>query len=418
MKLRQAFRSGEISFYTCIICVAMIALYVGWLPPFMIALLVFRFTENSHNEKTDGLRRKSYYLMILFALLLFWQIAGLFQGSSLSAGIERIYKRASILLFPVALFWPAEKIRLNIKLLLRIFAACLFVYFIYCLISALCNSLSVSDGKVVFNQFDELYTYESNFTSLRLVNGAHPSYVAMYALLALLISVDNLFEPYSKLKARILWIFAAFSFSLFIVLLASRAGIFATVVSLPLFILFRIKKNTSFFILFSVIALTMTCFIVLALNNSRIKYSIESASNNEISKTISEDIRFTIWKSAWTVIKAHPLTGVGTGNASTELKKEFVDLGYSEGFYANLNAHNQFLEIFLENGLIGLLIFLGLIGYLIYIGMTERNDFLLIYILTVVIFFIFESMLNRLAGVMFFPLFTFLLLFYKRESKQ
>jgi hypothetical protein len=95
MNLKQAFRSGEISFYTCILCVAMIALYVGWLPPLMIALAVFRFTENSINGKTDGLRRKSFFLMILFALLLLWQIAGLFQSDSLSAGIERIYKRAS-----------------------------------------------------------------------------------------------------------------------------------------------------------------------------------------------------------------------------------------------------------------------------------------------------------------------------------
>jgi O-antigen ligase len=393
----------------------MLALYVGWLPPLMIALVLFRFTEQQNVPK-EGLSRKSFYLMLLFALLLVWQICGLMQSDSLSAGIERIYKRASILLFPIALFWPSEKIRLNIKLLLRIYAVCLLVYFVYCLSAATCHSISLNNGEFVFNQYDEVYTYESYFTSLRLVNGAHPSYVAMYSLLALLISLDNVFDSSRKVKERLSWTFAGISFILFIVLLSSRAAIIATIVSLPLFILFRIKRNNSFLILLIVITITMAGFITLALNNSRIKYSLENASENKISKIIKEDVRFTIWKSAWIVIKSHPLLGVGTGNASSELKKEFVDLGYSEGLYDDLNAHNQFLEILLENGIIGLTIFLALLGYIIYIGMTEHNEFLLLFLLMIIIFFIFESMLNRVAGVMFFPLFTFILLHYKKTE--
>lgn len=415
MKFKAWLHSGEISYYTCVICMVLAGLYVRWIPPFMIAMVIFRYFEVG-NYKTFLSGRKSAVLMLLFSSLLLWQTIGLIQADSLSLGIERIYKRVSLLFFPLALFNPSEKIRMNIKLLLKLFAVSLLVYFLYCLLMALHNSLSLINGKLVFNQYDEFYTYESFFTGLRLVSGAHPSYIAMYSVLALLISVDNIFDTTQNSRNKFLWSIAAIGYVIFIVLLSSRAGIIAGMISLPLFIFFRIKKRrNSRWILLSIIVATLAAFVILAMNNSRIMYSLEDAANNNIRKVLSEDIRFTIWRSAWDVIKAHPLTGVGTGNASTELKNEFIKLGYSQGLYEDMNAHNQFLEILLENGIIGLLIFLALISYMIYIGISEHNEFLLVFLLMTVIFFIFESMLNRVAGVMFFPLFAFLLLYYKED---
>lgn len=417
MKFKEALHSGEVSFYTCVISTALTGLYVRWVPPFMIAMVIFRYFEIDYKKTFVDLSRKSTVLMLLFASLLLWQLIGLIQADSLSLGIERIYKRVSLLLLPLALFNPSEKIRIQIKLLLKIFAVSLLVYFIYCLLMALHNSLSLINGKLVFNQYDELYTYESFFTGLRLVSGAHPSYVAMYSVLALLISVDNIFDITQNFRNKFLWSIASIGYVIFIVLLSSRAGIIAGMISLPLFIFFRIKKRrNSRWILLSIIVSTLGAFVILAMNNSRIMYSLEDVANNKIRKVLSEDIRFTIWRSAWVVIKAHPLTGVGTGNASTDLKNEFIKLGYSQGLYEDMNAHNQFLEILLENGIIGLIIFLALISYMMYIGMSEHNEFLLVFLLMTVIFFIFESMLNRVAGVMFFPLFAFLLLYYKKED--
>jgi O-antigen ligase len=108
---------------------------------------------------------------------------------------------------------------------------------------------------------------------------------------------------------------------------------------------------------------------------------------------------------------------VGTGDVSTELKKEFKNLGYSYGYYEDLNAHNQFIEIQLENGIIGLVLFLILLGYMIYIAVSQGNLVYGLFILMMIIFFSFETMLNRLAGVTFFPLFAFLLYYLKNPQK-
>ena len=84
--------------------------------------------------------------------------------------------------------------------------------------------------------------------------------------------------------------------------------------------------------------------------------------------------------------------------------------------YDNLNAHNQYLEVFLGTGLIGLLIFISILTYMIYLFKLKRNLLFGLYISIILIFFLFESILNRIAGVTFFSLFTFLLLYLEDNN--
>jgi O-antigen ligase len=105
--------------------------------------------------------------------------------------------------------------------------------------------------------------------------------------------------------------------------------------------------------------------------------------------------------------------GVGTGDASDELKKEFKNRGYINGYYDNLNAHNQFLEILLENGLIGLILFLTILGYMSYIAISQRNILSGLFIIMMFVFFMFETVLNRLSGISFFAFLSFLLIHIK-----
>ncbi len=155
----------------------------------------------------------------------------------------------------------------------------------------------------------------------------------------------------------------------------------------------------------------------IAKQNNRVKLSIEGVSNGNIDKTLKDDPRLLIWKSALGVIRKNFVLGVGTGDATEELKEEFLARGYRNGFYDNLNAHNQFLDILLENGLIGLILFLAILGYMLYIAINQKNLLLGLFIFTTIIFFSFETMINRLAGVSFFALFSFLLIYTRTDSQ-
>jgi O-antigen ligase len=104
--------------------------------------------------------------------------------------------------------------------------------------------------------------------------------------------------------------------------------------------------------------------------------------------------------------------GVGTGDIQDELNKEYKLLADKDlAIENNLNAHNQYLEVLIENGCIGFLLFLSLFAMMIYISVREGNLIYLIFTLIVFVSFMFETMLNRLAGVSFFSLFSFLLIY-------
>jgi len=166
---------------------------------------------------------------------------------------------------------------------------------------------------------------------------------------------------------------------------------------------------------FPVIAIFCGILLFSFMKNERIKYYFEDGSSNSFLEKFKEDNRVPIWKSAVMVIKQHPVLGVGAGDASYELKKQYVNEGYSEMYYNNLNAHDQYLEILLGMGLIGFLIFISILGYIVYRAILKRSLLYSFFIIIIIIFCLFESILNRIAGITFFSLFSFLLLYLKDD---
>ncbi len=321
-----------------------------------------------------------------------------------------------MLLFPMVLFYPGCKIEGNVKLILRVFGISVFLYLLYCFCNALHNSLVYKDGKWIFNAYHELYTYENFFMGARLSSIVHPSYLSMYVLLSALISLESVFDLNLSHSKRYLWLFSALVFIIVIYLLSSRAGVMAGFIVLSLYFVLKFYRRVSKSLIVIVLVIAGLGSVVMLKTNDRIKYSIEELSSSGVTGTFSKDTRYLIWKSAFGVIGSNLILGVGTGDASEELKKEFKKRGYVDGYYDNLNAHNQFLEILLENGIVGILIFLSLISYMVYSAISERNLLLGLFIIMMVVFFTFETVLNRLAGITFFPVFAFLLAYYKLES--
>jgi O-antigen ligase len=415
--IRVFLRNGGLTFFCCLLTVIILPAYVHYLPPVMILWGLVWFLENTPGIRkvfiTDNKAAVLFYMFICFFL---WQMAGLFFTDSLNSGFERIFKRLSLLLFPLVLFYPGKKIILNIRLILRIFAVCTFLYVLFCFANALHNSLTLSAGKWIFNPRPVDYDYENYFHAERLSYLVHPSYLAMYIVISVLISLESFFDSSVKLLRKGFWMIIILIFFAGLYLISSRAGILALIVTLPLYFLFKFYNKFSKWILLAVVAIIGVIIVEIARTNEKVQTSIEGISSTNFDTTLKNDERLLIWKSAVGVIRGNIVLGVGTGDASEELKKEFKKRGYVNGFYDNLNAHNQFLEIMLENGLIGLVIFLTVIGYMSYLAIFQKNLISGLFIIMMIIFFMFETVLNRLAGITFFPLFTFLLINLKRTA--
>jgi O-antigen ligase len=329
-----------------------------------------------------------------------------------------MFKRLSLLLFPLVLFYPGKRIINNITLIIQVFAVCTFLYIVFCFGNALHNSLIILTNKWIFNPHPLEYAYENYFYSARLSFPLHPSYLSIYIVISILISLESIFEYSLTSFRKGLWMFAIFVFLFVLYLLSSRAGILAGTIILPLYFIIKFYKKLSKWYIFVILAILAVLFLKIAKTNDRVQQSIERISNKNIDEIFKNDERLLIWKSALGVINRHIIFGVGTGDASKELKREFKNRGYVNGFYDNLNAHNQFLEILLENGLIGLLLFSTILVYMSYIAISQQNLLSGLFIIMMVIFFMFETVLNRLAGITFFPMFSFLLLHIMHSKKE
>jgi O-antigen ligase len=146
-------------------------------------------------------------------------------------------------------------------------------------------------------------------------------------------------------------------------------------------------------------------------NNDRINYVIQGFSNEENINIRKQDERILVWESAIEIIKKNPVLGVGVGDVRTELVKEYVRMGEDKLSQERLNAHNQFLEVLLEGGVISFLMFAFILGFMIFIAINEKNLLYGLFVIMMLVFFMFETILYRFAGNSFFPLFSFLLLY-------
>jgi len=178
-----------------------------------------------------------------------------------------------------------------------------------------------------------------------------------------------------------------------------------------------IKLKKSRFILISTLIILILLFPLIR-KNERVNILFEGFSKEQKFNLKNQDQRIIVWESAIKVIRDNFAFGVGVGDVKAELVKEYDRTGEYTLRKERLNTHNQFLEIFVENGVIGFLVFISLFGCLIYIAISDKNLLYGLFILMIFVSFMFEAILCRLAGVAFFALFSFLLLHIPKTKIQ
>jgi O-antigen ligase len=236
----------------------------------------------------------------------------------------------------------------------------------------------------------------------------------MYALLSAFISFESCFSV-SRKSSKVLWLCIGIILTLSQYFISSRVGILTSLVLIPAYFVYKIIKTGKYRLLIFVPLIFISTLPVI-LKNQRVDYLFGRVFNKQVGYIRKKDPRFLIWKSAMNVSKNNLMFGVGIGDVRTELFKEYEKTEEPYIIKEKYNAHNQFLETLVEDGIIGLMIFLVLIILMFYISYKERNLLYGIFIIISLAFFIFESVLYRFAGISFFSLFSFLLLHIKKKQ--
>ncbi|MFN5133911.1 MAG: O-antigen ligase family protein [Chitinophagaceae bacterium] len=132
--------------------------------------------------------------------------------------------------------------------------------------------------------------------------------------------------------------------------------------------------------------------------------------------------RLVAWKFSWQIVKESNafIFGVGPAHAQPALNEKYTKAKMFTGSvtnfntgYLNMNAHNQFMQTFLQSGLLGVLILLLMLFYFFREAVTQKNKLLLYSMFLICAFFLSESVLEGQYGLVLFLFFPFL--FFKHH---
>ena len=115
------------------------------------------------------------------------------------------------------------------------------------------------------------------------------------------------------------------------------------------------------------------------------------------------------------MIGANPLIGTGTGDAETDLVQAYETNGFKLGVEERYNAHNQYLQILVETGWLGLIAFIAWLGWCLRLAFRTQNHLYLAFLLLWLVNISTESMLETQSGVVFFSFFNCLLALHSRR---
>jgi len=175
-----------------------------------------------------------------------------------------------------------------------------------------------------------------------------------------------------------------------------------------------LKRITGLILVFGIVS-------VFALTNPRVKEAVQKVMAGELVVNKNSRYGFTTriltWDAAWSLIKEKPIGGYGAGETQLNLNEVYQQKEYRHPLKETYNAHNLWLQTWLENGLLGLSLLVAIFILLFQkaIKHKEYQSFFLALLHIILVNTLFESIFNRFSGVSFF---CFLVCFILSVSKK
>jgi O-antigen ligase len=242
----------------------------------------------------------------------------------------------------------------------------------------------------------------------------HPSYFVVFHITSSILSIYAYFNKWDFFSKNRVIAFLLFSF-IFQCLCLSLAGLLFLFTMIFIGVLYWMKSKlnkltfriSAIFLPFVMFGIFFSIPQFEGEFNGAFKYAKSYFSNPEQfvksreMNTSGTEERLIMWTVSSQEIANHPF-GVGTGNIDPYLAKRLNSYGLSKLASKNYNPHNQFLQTALEVGVISvLLLFFGLF---LWMSLAIKNGFwpLTILVFNFIFNSLFESMLQRQSGIVFY----------------
>ena len=285
---------------------------------------------------------KSYNWMIaLFALICFYGLGMLWGEQHLNAGWQ-FQRLALLLMFPVLM-------TMNLKQ--ETIKKAVFSFLGTAFISAFI-AIAINNNIILpLSEYLSFIDPHRNNSAFIMYN-----YHNVILALATTLSLYVLIEKKSKYTYLLLLFIIVYSISIFTE--RGRAGQIIFNLSVVFYIIYYNRRNL--LRLFTLLVLLFSFQFVIYSSTGVFKQRFDAASNvirNNIYHVSErpEDIRYVFIKESLNRIIKNPIFGYGTGSFGTifneEVQSEYI-------FYSHTTPHNQYLYVWFELGILGLLLLL------------------------------------------------------------
>lgn len=366
----------------------------------VILLSAYWLLSGEYRTKID--RAKSNKLLWLFLALFLINLLGLLKTQDLEEASDILVRKLPLLLFPlvIATSHILTKKQINsiiIAFIVGLFATSLFTF---------------RDGLFVVLDRTDL-------TTMVELTVLHRPYAGMFSIFAIL-GLIRLYGATSSLKKRIFIALAILYFLFFIYVIYAKMSVIALIAIASVFIIISAANRFGKYPVIAVgalIILTSLWYVssdekAMVVVNKLAKFEDFSYKEYNIHLVSSINIRYINWGCSIKVLRQDNswLTGLGIGNTQDKLNLCYKDL--NPWIYENqMNAHNEYLEETLRNGIAGLLILLLCLLIPLLLSIRYRNYTYLSFLVLISVCCITENVLSRQAGIMFYAMFTSLFAF-------
>lgn len=355
-------------------------------------------------------------LMLLFISLFLVSLAGMLYTSNLPAGIATLKKQSAILLFPLifgttSTLNPLLAKKISFHLLIATALSCLagLFYGLYFLVQTGNTEWMTGKHILPFHVF-------------------RPVLMGLFCLLTMVIAFQNITSATGKFKS-LLWAHICLM-SLMVFLLSIRLVIFCWLLLVLYFLFknFRLWPHRLLLFFFIIILVLISGFKIPSLHRQwKELFDFSGKSTIVLDRDSSltkrwggKALRLAIWQSSGEQLKKHWLTGVGTGDVQDSLQQAYESRKfYFASRYNQYNAHNQYLQITLANGLPGLLILLACICLpLITFRKIFSNDIYFFFLLLFAMISMSEVLFEVNKGILWYSFFNSIFAFSYLKTKE
>lgn len=410
---------SESPFYLLLFLFVLLPFNAEIIPPFiiLITLTALIFGDRAH-WKSKFITSIPFTLPLL--VLYIWATISILWTEHLDATLKDLEHKLSLIVFPIVI--PLIKLKsTHLSQLLRFFV-------ISCTIVALV-CLSGTFYKVIFNvppvdgiDFSAEFAIKDGFGQVHSLF-MHRSYYAMY----LCVSIWYVLKAITKRthlqfnKSIKFYIVVLTILVLGVLFSESKTGLISLFALIILFLVDNYKNITKKMILLFFVTIFAFGFIFKNILFERFQNIYDGYTKpfdvKQVYNANSTGARIKLWETSLEVIKKKPILGHGFGTSKETIRKRNLEKGYTlfTMYNRSYNTHNQFLEMWIEIGIIGFLLFLTF-----FVGMLYKFEKTSIFIFGIYTLFIInyftEVILDRQTGVILVAVLTCLMPVFKNEK--